>query len=402
MSKSNRMYKRVYYHRIKGRLEEPRKFIQIVMGPRQVGKTTVVKQVVQSLKIPVLMFSADNVPDSSQGWIADCWENARRKIQTENLSECVLIIDEVQKIKGWSEAVKSLWDEDSWNDTPLKVLLLGSSRVLLEKGLSDSLAGRFETIKMSHWSFDEMREAFGFTLEQYIYFGGYPATAGLIADDERWREYIRSSIADASINKDILMNTVVSKPALLRQTFELAVAYSGEIVSYNKMIGQLQDAGNTTTLSSYLRLLSDSGLVCGLQKYAGDMARQRASIPKFQVYNNALRNVNSEHTFEGAVRDTKVWGRLFESAVGAHIVNKAFENQMDVFYWRDGNLEVDFVVRWRGRLLAIEVKSNNDKNTQGLAVFRERYKPYDAFVVGKGGVPVEDFMSKDLKVFFNQ
>lgn len=396
------MFKRVYYQRIKERLEEPRKLIQIVMGPRQVGKTTVVKQVVKDVNIPILMFSADNVPDSSSNWITECWEGARRKIRMENLSECVLIIDEIQKIKGWSEAVKSLWDEDTWNDVPLKVLLLGSSRVLLEKGLSDSLAGRFETIKMSHWSFDEMREAFGFSLEQYVFYGGYPAASDFVSDIDRWSEYIRSSIIDASINKDILMDTIVSKPALLRQTFELSVTYSGEIVSYTKMIGQLQDAGNTTTLAAYLRLLSDCGLVCGLQKYAGDMARRRASIPKLQVYNNALRNVYSDVSFKDSIKDTRIWGRMFESAVGAYIVNQAFENQMDVFYWREGNLEVDYVVKWKGQLIAIEVKSNNDKGNKGLWAFRERFNPFDAFVVGKGGVPVEEFLSSNLKDYFKR
>lgn len=396
------MYQRVYYQEIKKRIEEPRKLIQIVMGPRQVGKTTVIKQVVRGVNFPVLMFSADNVPDSSTGWISECWEAARRKMRTESLADCVLIIDEIQKIKGWSEAVKSLWDEDTWNDVGLKVVLLGSSRVLLEKGLSDSLAGRFETIKMTHWSFDEMREAFGFSLEQFIFYGGYPAAADFIADNDRWSEYIRSSIIDASINKDVLVDTVVSKPALLRQTFELSVTYSGEIVSFTKMLGQLQDAGNTTTLAAYLRLLSDCGLVCALQKYAGDAARRRASIPKFQVFNNALRNVYSDLSYEDSIRDSRVWGRMFESAVGAYIVNQAFENHMDVFYWRDGNYEVDYIVKWKGQLVAIELKSNSDKGNKGMTEFRERFKPLDAFVVGKGGVPVEEFFAADLRDYFRR
>ena len=396
------MFERVYNKIVKERLEEPRRFIQIITGPRQVGKTTLVKQVLKTIKTPWLMFSADNVPASQREWISECWENTRMKLRTENLPEIILVIDEIQKIKGWSEVVKKHWDEDSFYDTPVKVLLLGSSRVLLEKGLADSLAGRFETIRMPHWSFSEMREAFGYTLEQYVYFGAYPAAAEYIGSEERWSEYIRSSIIDATINKDVLVDAVVNKPALLRQTFELAAAYSGEILSLTKMIGQLQDAGNTTTLSSYLRLLDDSGLVCGLQKYAVDNSRRRASVPKYQVHNNALKSIFCEASFKEAMSDRKLWGHLFESAVGCHIVNSAFEYRLQPYYWRDGNDEVDFVLQSGKKVVGVEVKSNMEKNNHGLAAFRERFKPYSAFVVGYEGYPTDDFLSADLRSLFRE
>lgn len=394
------MFERAYNKVVRARLEEPRKFIQIVTGPRQVGKTTLVKQVLSEVKIQWLMFSADNVPTSQREWISECWEAARRRLRLENLAEIILVIDEVQKIKGWSEVVKKLWDEDTFNDTPVKVLLLGSSRVLLERGLADSLAGRFETIKMPHWSFGEMCEAFGFSLDQYVYFGAYPAAAEYIGDEDRWTEYIRSSIVDATINKDVLVDAVVSKPALLRQTFELAAAYSGEIVSLTKLIGQLQDAGNTTTLSSYLRLLDDSGLVCGLQKYSVDNSRRRASVPKYQVYNNALKSVFCGATFKEAMEDHKLWGHLFESAVGCHIVNSSFVYRMQPFYWRDGNDEVDFVVQYGKKVVGIEVKSNYERYNQGLAVFRDRFKPQTAFIVGYEGYPADGFLSADIRGLF--
>lgn len=395
------MFERVYCKVIKERLEEPRKFIQIVTGPRQVGKTTMVKQVLSSLKTPWLMFSADDVPTSQREWISDCWENARMKLRSEPVESMVLVIDEVQKIAGWSEVVKKMWDEDSFHDTPIKVLLLGSSRVLLERGLADSLAGRFETIRVPHWTYDEMHKAFGFTLEQFVYFGGYPAVAELIANEDRWAEYIRSSIIDATINKDVLVDAVVNKPALLRQTFELAAAYSGEVLSLTKMIGQLQDAGNTTTLSSYLRLLDDSGLVCGLQKYAVDNSRRRASIPKYQVYNNALKSIFCEASFKEALNNRKLWGRLFESAVGCHIVNAAYSYRMQPYYWRDGDNEVDFVLKSGNKIVGMEVKSSHEKYTRGLALFREQFKPHAAFVVGYEGYPATDFLTADLRTLFD-
>ena len=394
------MFERIYCKVIRERLVEPRKFIQIVTGPRQVGKTTMVKQVLSKLKTPWLMYSADDVPTSQREWISSCWENARMRLRTERCDSVVLVIDEVQKIAGWSEVVKKMWDEDSFHDTPIKVLLLGSSRVLLERGLADSLAGRFETIRVPHWTYGEMRDAFGFSLEQYVYFGGYPAVADLVANEDRWAEYIRSSIIDATINKDVLVDAVVNKPALLRQTFELAAAYSGEILSLTKMIGRLQDAGNTTTLSSYLRLLDDSGLVCGLQKYSVDNSRRRASVPKYQVYNNALKSIFCEASFKEALNDRKLWGHLFESAIGCHIVNAAYSYRMQPYYWRDGDNEVDFVLKSGSKVVGMEVKSSHEKYTHGLAAFRERFKPHSAFVVGYEGYPAEDFLTADMRTMF--
>ena len=389
------MFQRPQYQILSARIREPRRFIQIVMGPRQVGKTTLVRQVVEGSSLPWSMCSADNVASSRTDWIAERWEEARMKIKIEKLPEMLLVIDEVQKVRGWSEIIKKLWDEDTLSHTPLKVILLGSSRVTLEKGLADSLAGRFETIRLPHWSFPEMHEAFGFSLEQYVYFGSYPAAAELIGNEERWADYVRSSIVDATINKDILIDTAVSKPALLRQTFELAAAYSGEILSMTKMLGQLQDAGNTTTLASYLNLLSDSGLVCGLQKYAGDQARRRASIPKYQVYNNALKTIFCETTFKDALSNPRLWGRIFESAIGTHIVNMAFAHRLQPYYWHEGNDEVDFVIKHQSKIAALEVKSNHDMANSGLAKFRQQYNPDVALVIGPSAFSPIIFLSTD-------
>ena len=398
--KCNYMYKRSEYLIIKNRLEEPRRFIQVVMGPRQVGKSTVVKQVLQDLDAPWQFYSADNVPASNSAWISNCWAAVRSLKESKGYESIVLVIDEIQKIENWSEVVKKEWDDDAFYDRNIKVLLLGSSRVLLEKGLSESLSGRFEEIRMSHWTYSEMRDCFGVSLDQYLFFGGYPGAASLIGDVERYQQYIQSAIVEATINKDILMDTPIGKPALLRQTFELGAAYSGQLLSLTKMLGALQDAGNTTTLAGYVRLLDEAGMLCGLQKYSIDMARRKSSIPKFQVYNNALKTIYSPHTFEQSMMDRKVWGHIFESGIGAYIISQAFVHRFEVFYWRERNDEVDFVLRKKGSVIVIEVKSNAEKNTTGLETFKKLFKPQTALIVGDGGIRADEFLSMDIKRLF--
>ncbi len=394
------MYKRAEYHKIKSRLEENRKFIQVVMGARQIGKSTVVKQVLNDITIPFQFYSADNVPGSNTAWISNCWETTRHLKKNNGWKNMILVIDEIQKIANWSEVVKKEWDNDTFHDNNIKVLLLGSSRVLLEKGLSESLAGRFEEIRMTHWSYKEMKECFGFSVDQYLYYGGYPGAASLINDSDRFEQYILSAIIEATINKDILMDTPISKPALLKQTFELGAAYSGNLLSLNKMLGSLQDAGNTSTLAGYLNLLNESGLLCGLQKYSVDLSRRKASIPKFQVYNNALKLAYTPLTFEQAILDRKSWGHIFESGVGAYIISQAFVHRFDVYYWRERNDEVDFILHKKGILVAIEIKSNAEKHTEGLAKFKQMFKPNLSLIIGDGGINVEDFLLMDLQKLF--
>ena len=394
------MIQRSYFETIARRVNEPRKFLQIIEGPRQVGKSTLIKQVLKSTSLPWVHFTADNVPATRTAWISDCWATARNKLRMEHLPELLLVIDEIQKLQNWGEVVKKEWDDDTFNDVPIKVVLLGSSRIRLEKGLSESLKGRYETIKMPNWTLTEIQEGFGMTTDEYIYFGSYPGAADLRNDLDRWQEYISSSIVDATINNDILIDTVITKPALLRQTFELSSAYSGQLVSLTKMLGQLQDAGNTTTLTHYLDLLNQAGMVCGLNKYAVDKARRRNSIPKYQVYNNALMSLYCEHDFQSARADHKLWGRLFESAVGAHIMNCAYTNRFKVYYWREDGKEVDFVLVKDTKVVAVEVKSNHDKDTSGLHVFQEQFHPFRSVLVGEEGIDIETFLKSDLKELF--
>ncbi len=398
--KCKAMYKRAEYKIIKSRLEEPRKFIQVVMGARQIGKSTVVKQVLNEIDLPYQFYAADNVPATNSAWISNCWAAVRSLKESKGLDSIILVIDEIQKITNWSEVVKKEWDDDTFHDRNIIVLLLGSSRVLLEKGLSESLAGRYEEVRMSHWSYSEMKECFGLSLDQYLFYGGYPGSATLMNDFDRFQQYIQSSIIDATINKDILMNTVISKPALLKQTFELGASYSGKMLSLTKMLGALQDAGNTSTLAGYINLLDEAGLLCGLQKYSIDDARRKASIPKFQVYNNALKMVYTPLTFEQAILDRKAWGHIFESGVGAYIVSQAFIHRFEVFYWNERNKEVDFILRKKNSVVAIEVKSNAEKSTEGLETFKRMFNPKTSFIVGDGGISAEDFFSMDLTKLF--
>ncbi|HRU39980.1 MAG TPA: DUF4143 domain-containing protein, partial [Candidatus Goldiibacteriota bacterium] len=265
--------------------------------------------------------------------------------------------------------------------------------LLINKGLGDSLAGRYETINITHWTYAEMSGAFGFGLDEYIYFGGYPGGAGLISDEARWAGYINGSLIEAAISKDILQMTRIDKPALLKRLFHLGCMYSGQVLSYQKILGQLQDAGNTTTLAHYLDLLSGAGLLCGLQKHAGQKVRQRGSSPKFQALNNALLSAQSGTGFEAAKRDSEIWGRLTESCVGAYLANAVKGTRTELFYWASGNREVDFVLSSGGKIAAIEVKSGRKKTRfPGTDEFSRQVKACKKYLVGTGGIPVEEFL----------
>lgn len=389
---------------LKSRILEPRKFMQVVAGPRQVGKSTLVLQVLKQLSIPHLMETADAVSSDDADWIHRIWESARTTMMLQGADEYLLVIDEVQKLKNWSEVVKREWDSDTRDRINLKVVLLGSSRLLLKKGLTESLAGRYELIRMPHWSFSEMRDAFGFSLDEYIYYGGYPGSAHLIRDERRWRKYIKDSLVAPSIEKDVIMTTNIYKPALMKQLFELGCSYSAEILSMTKLMGQLQDAGNVTTLASYLKVLNECALMTALYKYANDEARKRSSVPKYQVYNNALLTAYKGRGYAIDRTDTQVWGRWVESAVGAHLLSMADELGYDVYYWREpsrnrteADKEVDFIISCGGELTAIEVKSGRRGMNSGLPAFADAFHPKRSLVVGTGGVSLDVFLGCDME-----
>jgi hypothetical protein len=379
-------------------LDGPRRFLQVVAGPRQVGKTTLVRQVLAELRLPAVQVSADEPSLRGRGWIEQQWEAARLLAKESGRRGAVLSLDEVHKVPGWSETVKRLWDEDSARSLPVKVVLMGSAPLLIQRGLDESLAGRFEVLRLPHWSLLEMREAFGWPLERYLFFGGYPGAAPLVRAPRRWARYLKDALIETTISRDVLLLTRVDKPALLRQLFELACSYSGQELSYQKMLGQLQDAGNTTTLAHYLELLAAAGMVTGLQKFAADRARRRASSPKLQVLNTALLTAQSGLTPREARADPEFWGRVVESAVGAHLANAAATGLCELFYWREGDLEVDFVVRAGRRVTAIEAKSGRRRGRlPGVEAFDSAFRPDRKLLVGGDGIPLESFLERPVE-----
>ena len=392
------------------RLAEPPSRIIALFGPRQTGKTTIVRQALGQVEQRSCYVAVD-APDRPRfrllppegsadfprpkvrdaEWLVRTWEGAR-KDAWNSPTGFVLVLDEIQKIPRWSETVKGLWDADRAAGRLLHVVILGSSPLLMQSGLTESLAGRFEPVSVTHWSFPEMAGAFGFDLPAYLYFGGYPGAAALFRDPPRWREYILQALVEPNIERDLLSMTRVDKPALLKRLFEVGAAASGQILSYTKLLGQLQDAGNTTTLTRYLGLLSCAGLLAGLPKYASRPHR-RGSSPKLNVLNTALMTAGSGYGFAEARADRTFWGRIVESAAGAHLCNTATPG-MGVHYWRDGLHEVDFVLKRGPHLVAIEVKSGPQRTSpRGLAMFAKRFHAQRTLIVGDGGIPLNEFLA---------
>ncbi|MBI2374019.1 MAG: ATP-binding protein [Deltaproteobacteria bacterium] len=390
-------FQRDYGAVLAARLAEPRRFLNVVSGPRQVGKTSLVQQVMANSEHPEVFVTADEPALRDTAWLTAQWERARLLARDAGKGGAVLVLDEVQKIPAWSESVKRLWDEDTRTRLPLRVVLLGSAPLLVQRGLAESLAGRFEILHLPHWSFNEMQTAFGFTLEQYLYFGGYPGAAPLANDPERWRRYLLDALIETTIARDVLLLTRVDKPALLRRLFDLGCRYSGQVLSYTKMLGQLHDAGNTTTLAHYLELLAGAGMLTGLPKFSGKVVRSRGSSPKLQVFNTALLTAQSGFTPAEARADGELWGRLTESAVGAHLANAAAGGLCELFYWREGNQEVDFVLRSGRVVVGLEVKSGRAPLAHsGLGAFSEAFKPKRALLIGGDGIPVDEFLSRPV------
>jgi uncharacterized protein len=388
-------FRRAAFAQLAERLHEPRRFLQVLAGPRQTGKTTLARQVMAASRWPNHYASADEPGLKGGAWLAAQWEVGRQRCRAAGRrGPALLVLDEIHKIAGWSETVKRLWDEDGAARSALRVLLLGSSPLLVQAGLAESLAGRFELVPVTHWSFGEMRDGFGWSLERYLLRGGYPGAASLARSPMRWSRYILDSLVETTIARDLLLTTRVDKPALLRQLFMLACGRSGEILSYNKMLGQLHDAGNTTTLAHYLALLSAAGMVTGLGKYSGSTVRQRGSSPKLLVLNTALMTAGLLDQADSTPLDPAFRGRLVESAVGAHLVNGLAGTSSEVFYWREGSQEVDFVLRTGRRIVAIEVKSGRPRDSvPGLEAFAQRFHPERVLLVGPGGIALEQFLS---------
>lgn len=398
------MYKRAQLSVLESRMAESRRTIHVVMGPRQVGKSTMIDQFVEHTSVPYSLFSADGVGKTNTDWISEKWYEVRTKMMLYGENEHILIIDEIQKIAGWSETVKKEWDQDTRDKRNLKVILLGSSRLLIQKGLEESLEGRYETLKMGYWEWEEMREAFGFTMEQFIYFGGFPGLAPYINDEDRWRRMMEDSIISPILNRDILDIEEIRNPSLLRQVFEIGSMYSAQEISLNKMQGVV-NSGTVPTISSYLRILDETMLVKPLYKYDNSTIKTKNSVPKMQAYNNAFRNSYCQHTFEEAVMNKVEWGRQVESAVGAYLAGRSVIDGFQLLFWRDEKKnECDYVLKKGESLIAIEVKSGHADNIEGYLAFKNRFgrNIVNSFIVGPEGLPLEDFFKLNIPSFFRK
>jgi predicted AAA+ superfamily ATPase len=400
----NITYERALVAQLYERLKEPRSTIQVVAGPRQVGKTTAMTQLEAKDGLGLVRsYSADDILNSSSIWIDQIWESLRVEKELRGEKSAILIIDEIQKISNWSEAVKKNWDKDTKLKTDIRLVILGSSRLLMQKGLSESLMGRFELSYVGHWVFEEMNKVFGLTPEQYAWFGGYPGAARYIGDERRFVDYVKNSIINPTVERDILGITAVREPTLLRRVFDLGVAYNTRELSYNKMLGQLQDVGNTTTLSRYLELLGEAGLVGGLEKYSNKTVVKKASSPKFCAQNMALVSASSKLTYREARIDSATWGQVIEGVVGVHLANAvASEPRTELFYWRDGNNEVDFVLACGRKIIGLEVKSNAKRNNPKAAeAFIRRFPNAKVLLVGESGIAWQQFIKYDVGRIFD-
>lgn len=386
---------------LKKRLQEAKPLIQVMVGPRQIGKTTMVKQVLTKHKNAIYV-SSDMLLSADVTWIIEQWNRAKKVAEKEK-SAVVLAIDEIQKIENWSEIIKNLWDLNVDATYPVKLILLGSSRLLIQQGLTESLAGRFELIHITHWRYNEMFEAFGMTPEEYVYYGAYPGAMAFYEDDDRWKSYVRDSLIETTISKDILMLTRVDKPSLLKRLFELGSIYSGQLLSFTKVLGQLQDAGNTVTLSHYLELLESAGMLTGINKYAGDVSRKRSSSPKFQTYNMALVNAYNHLNFEETQNDSKLWGRMVESAVGAYLLTYV-PNGLKIYYWKDGNAEIDFLLEYKKKLVAIEVKTST-KTAKHFETLQKHFKIHACYRIGplnfQSAISWQNFLKMNVLELFD-
>lgn len=406
-------YQRKEVSLLLSRLKEFPRLLLFIAGPRQVGKTTIVRDALFEFRPDHYHFVPVDRPDEKQGfrysvsssssydqssgvrditWLIEKWQRARNAARRSEEGH-ILIFDEIQKVPDWSEAVKGLWDADRAEGLNLHVVLLGSSPLLMHKGMSESLTGRYELIRVTHWSFMEMHEAFDFDLDDYLYFGGYPGSAAYIRDEPRWRNYVNNSLIEPSIEKDIFEMARVDKPALLKQLFHLGCAYSGQIVAFDKMLGQLQGAGNTTTLARYLEMLGNAGLIIGLQKYCTGQLRRRASPPKFNVLNNALMTAGSGYTKAEAKADRSYWGRVVESAVGLHLYNSGHPD-CRLHYWRESPYEVDFVIERGQKVTVVEVKSGvASGRIKGFDKFGEKFGHCRKVLVSENCISLVEFLS---------
>jgi uncharacterized protein len=395
----NAFYQHPVVKEILAGLDKYTKVLHVLVGPRQTGKTTAARQIADQWKGETVFAAADAPLPPGPEWIHSQWNLALAKCGPRH--KVLLILDEIQKVRGWSETVKLLWDRELHEKKGLRVLLLGSSALLVQKGLTESLTGRFFQYRCGHWGYAEMKAAFGWNLEEWIFFGGYPGSAQFRKEEADWKRYITDSLVETVLSRDIFQLQTVTKPALLRHLFGLSTVYPAQIFSYNKMLGQLQEAGNTTTLAHYLKLLESAFIASGLESYRSGRLAKRGSSPKLILWNNALISAHRSLSYSQAKQDGALWGRLVENAVGAHLLNHLNRSLGEVFYWRDHDKEVDFVIETETKTWALEVKSGKATSVGGLEAFLKKNQKANVLMMGTGGMNLEEFFQSNPSQLFS-
>lgn len=331
--------------------------LQVIIGPRQVGKTTTILKYLEENHIEQFHFySADEIFNASANWILGIWSKARNEKK-------MLVIDEIQKCENWAAVIKKLWDEDKKNNKKFPCILLGSSSLEIQKGLTESLTGRFQLHKAFHWNFEESKNGYKLPFKEYLKIGGYPGSYQF-KDKSDWSKYVKQSIISTVIEKDILQYHTVKSPALFKQAFEIIMSYPAQEISYTKLLGQIQDRGNTELVKYYLSLYEGAFLVKVLEKYSGKKIIMKSSTPKILPLAPCLYYLEIQDEYKG-----EELGRVFELIVGAQLVR----TEEDLFYWREGDNEVDFVLKKGRKLYAIEVKSGRKKSIHGLQKFQTKF-----------------------------
>ena len=364
--------------------EPPPGHVQVLTGPRQVGKTTLLLELAKHWGKRALYIAADTPEASLPGWWEQQWQRAEQLAQDRG---AVLLIDEIQYLAHWSRLLKAGIDRLRRERIALHVVVSGSSSLHIGKGARETMAGRFERLQLLHWSAAELAERFGVSaakaVEQAVQYGSYPGAVSLLSNVNRWRDYVRHSIMEPAVGRDLMMLETIRRPALLRQVFALCTGHPSEIISLQKLCGQLTDKGSLETVAHYLHVLEEAYLVAAIPKYSEKALRQRSAPPKLVVLSNAFLASTSNRPPPQSDTEPERWGRWVENACLAHAWNAG----QQVCYWRAEPYEVDMVLNGAWGRWAIEVKSGpyglNDLT--GLLEFCRRHRQFSPVVLFNSG-----------------
>jgi predicted AAA+ superfamily ATPase len=329
--------------------------LQLLTGPRQVGKTTLLLELAKENEPMTVYASCDGPEAALPGFWERLWTQAAEIARSQQ--KALLLLDEVQHVPDWAARLKAEWDRLRRHHTAIHVVATGSSALRVASGSRESLAGRFERLTLAHWTAVALRDTFSFPAAQvpdlFVRFGCYPGAVGLLGDPPRWRAYIRDAIIEPAVGRDVLAIGVIRRPALFRQVFVLCASVPAQIVSLQKLQGQLQDAGALETIAHYLSILEEAYLVTPVEKFSPRPLRRRAAPPKLVTLNNALLAALDPNGAPEASVEPEKYGRWVENACLAYAWNAG----QRIAYWREEPLEVDGIIEGSWGAWAIEVKT---------------------------------------------